>query len=278
MLSRNLSSSRAASLSDVSSMNAVSFGIADSLHIDGIADTAITIQGLVRMPIVEYLALGAAMPSFRNTTSYRTGGSMIDGDSVAHVMLLTQQSFRYPSALDSIMEPLDFSSVAHLRKVDGRWLIAGRAQLLVGDVGLGVMMAQQGKALKAQGVGTTPVAPTMSRTISAIDVASSTAAAPKASCDLPKNPYFEFQVDQPVRFIDDGKTSPKPSPGAPTATLVQFVVDTSGVPVDKTYRILKSVSVEFSDEILKVASSWRFEPARKGGCKVPQLVQTMVTK
>lgn len=46
-------------------------------------------------------------------------------------------------------------------------------------------------------------------------------------------------------------------PHADATTLVQFVVDTAGVPVEKTYRVLKSASVEFTNEVMKVASAWR---------------------
>jgi hypothetical protein len=94
--------------------------------------------------------------------------------------------------------------------------------------------------------------------------------------------FFEFQVESPARVIPDS-THPHPSadPFAakrddPTATIVQFVVDTTGHPVAKTLRFLKVPSSTMAESVTDVFSRWRFMPATLGACRVPQLLQTTV--
>ncbi len=103
-------------------------------------------------------------------------------------------------------------------------------------------------------------------------------------CIPPANPAFEFQVDMPASAIPD---STHPHPAAyrfagrkddPEAIIVQFVVDTSGVPIARSFKILKSPSPALSDSLRAVFSLWRFTPSSQGGCHVPQLVQTAVVR
>ncbi len=103
-------------------------------------------------------------------------------------------------------------------------------------------------------------------------------------CMLPAHPAFEFQVDAPATVIPDS-THPHPavsrfaaSKNDPEAIIVQFVVDTTGAPVEKSLRILKSPSAAIADSVRAAFPLWRFTPSRKGGCRVSQLVQTTVVR
>ena len=59
------------------------------------------------------------------------------------------------------------------------------------------------------------------------------------------SPYFEFQVDKPARFIPAGGALPFPDvslnerpPHTENFALVQFIVDTSGVPTASSIKFL----------------------------------------
>lgn len=103
-------------------------------------------------------------------------------------------------------------------------------------------------------------------------------------CRSLAHPAFEFQVDVPASAIPDS-THPHPAADRfaarkddPEAIIVQFVVDTSGVPIARSFKILKSPSPALSDSVRAVFSLWRFTPSRRGACHVPQLVQTAVVR
>jgi hypothetical protein len=103
-------------------------------------------------------------------------------------------------------------------------------------------------------------------------------------CVAPEHPYFEFQVESPARVIPDS-THPHPTadPFAakmsdPGATIVQFVVDTTGRPVVSTFKILKTPSDAMSKSAKSVFMAWRFRPARIASCPVLQLLQTAVVE
>jgi hypothetical protein len=98
------------------------------------------------------------------------------------------------------------------------------------------------------------------------------------------HPAFEFQVDVPAKAIPD---STHPHPAADRfaakkddvdAIIVQFVVDTAGVPIQASFRVLKTPSSQITDSVRAAFPSWRFTPARQGNCLVPQLVQTTVLR
>ena len=97
----------------------------------------------------------------------------------------------------------------------------------------------------------------------------------------PGQPYFEFQVEQMAIYIGKDTTSVRPDaslharlPYPPDFALAQFVVDTLGVPIPGTLKML-SLPAGFPAKTLTFAiTEWRFRPARVGGCVVPQLVQT----
>ena len=104
------------------------------------------------------------------------------------------------------------------------------------------------------------------------------------TCTPPERPAFDFQVDRPAVWVRDS-LRPRPAERQsanvrtdPEALLVQVVVDTLGAPMLGTFKVLKTPSVAAADSVRGAAARWRFTPAMKGGCKVPQLVQTLVER
>jgi hypothetical protein len=98
------------------------------------------------------------------------------------------------------------------------------------------------------------------------------------------HPAFEFQVDVPASAIPDS-THPHPAADRfaarkddPDAIIVQFVVDTAGVPLSASLRVLKAPSPQIADSVKIAFPGWRFTPARQGNCRVAQLVQTTVVR
>ena len=96
-----------------------------------------------------------------------------------------------------------------------------------------------------------------------------------------KQPYFEFQVEQPVRLASG---SPNPTyPAELRATkvsgvvLAQFVVDTLGRAEVSTFKVLKSDHQLFTEAVKTTLPEMRFIPAEVGGRKVKQLVQQPFT-
>jgi hypothetical protein len=59
--------------------------------------------------------------------------------------------------------------------------------------------------------------------------------------------------------------------------LVQFVVDTSGLPDMRTFRVLQSSSPFFSAAVREALPGLRFVPARLEGRRGRQIVQQPVT-
>ena len=94
---------------------------------------------------------------------------------------------------------------------------------------------------------------------------------------LAQEPYFEFQVEVPV----------KPAPGSAMPrypnllrqaavegeVLAQFVVDTTGRAEVGSLKILKSSHDLFTESVRTALPQMRFVPADVGGKKVKQLVQ-----
>ncbi|MBK8060517.1 MAG: hypothetical protein IPK33_22295 [Gemmatimonadetes bacterium] len=98
-------------------------------------------------------------------------------------------------------------------------------------------------------------------------------------CVAAPKPYFEFEVAQRATFIADSTVSPRPSrrraaAAAAERALVQFVVDTSGVPDARSFKILVANDRDLAEAGRAALARWRFRPARVDGCAVPQLVQT----
>lgn len=116
----------------------------------------------------------------------------------------------------------------------------------------------------------------------------SSAAAARASgqaCVAPTNPLFEFQVDRPAAYVGDTTRTPRPARERfvrarehPEVLVVQFVVDTAGVAEPRSFRVLQAPSTAAADSARAALPAWRFTPAVQRGCRVPQLVQTAITR
>ena len=94
-------------------------------------------------------------------------------------------------------------------------------------------------------------------------------------------PYFEFQVSQPAVYL--GKDSMRVRPDAtqhgtpphpPDFALAQFVVDSLGVPIPGTLKLLIKPTGFPMQAVEFAITEWRFRPARVDTCQVAQVVQT----
>ena len=73
-----------------------------------------------------------------------------------------------------------------------------------------------------------------------------------------------------IKPIEQRVTQPYPADFA----LAQFVVDSLGMPVPGTLKLLVQPTALSMDNVMLALVAWRYEPARVSGCRVPQLVQT----
>jgi hypothetical protein len=89
--------------------------------------------------------------------------------------------------------------------------------------------------------------------------------------------FFDFQVDQPAVLMSRD-ISPTPDANAPVFNLVQFVVDTAGVPDPTTFRILRMADSALVRQAYESAPKWRYVPAIYARRKVCQVVQTPVRR
>ena len=108
---------------------------------------------------------------------------------------------------------------------------------------------------------------------------------PAAPLCAPAQPYFEFQVETPARFLADSVTlatgTAYPSHAAPRGSdsvTVQFVVGVDGRPEAGTLKVLRANQPELMAETTLNFERWRYTPARLGRCAVRQLVQTNVAR
>jgi len=89
--------------------------------------------------------------------------------------------------------------------------------------------------------------------------------------------YFEFQVRTPARQAP-GSPAPKYPPtlkmqGIEGEVLVQFVVDTLGMPLIESFRVLRFTDSLFANAVRDALPDMRFTSAELEGHKVRQLVQ-----
>lgn len=103
------------------------------------------------------------------------------------------------------------------------------------------------------------------------------AAVVSGSCPATNRQYFEFQVEQPATFLTT-TISPRPDAKASDANLVQFVVDTAGLPVLETFKVLRRQDSALVRAAYGTAPRWRFQPATIGSRPVCQLVQTPLAR
>ena len=96
---------------------------------------------------------------------------------------------------------------------------------------------------------------------------------------FPGRPYFDFQVDKPAVYLGNDTVPIKPNgptdsqPYRPDFALSQFVVDALGVPIPGTLKLLIQPAALSKDAVMLALIEWRYQPARVGECRVPQLVQ-----
>lgn len=123
-------------------------------------------------------------------------------------------------------------------------------------------------------------APKAKSTPQAAGAASANAAADAAAdaATSAERPYFDFQVEvhATARPGSKGPVYPQALRDAKIEgqVLVQFVVDTLGVPDARTFKVLRSDNAGFTDAVRAALTDMRFEPARVGGRAVKQLVQS----
>lgn len=93
--------------------------------------------------------------------------------------------------------------------------------------------------------------------------------------------FFEFQVvaadGDPAHWIVDTSLAVHPTSRSQNPlNLVQFVVDTAGTPVARTFHAIKITDTAIVNEARRSINEWRFTPAVRDGCKVRQLIQTPI--
>jgi hypothetical protein len=95
-------------------------------------------------------------------------------------------------------------------------------------------------------------------------------------CEGGTHGFFEFQTQKPAVYVGD--TSVSPHPAASGATVVQFVVDSTGAIRPGTLKLMKVENSQMVEDIRRVLTQWRYLPAEVDGRKVSQLVQTAVVR
>lgn len=89
--------------------------------------------------------------------------------------------------------------------------------------------------------------------------------------------YFEFEVEKPA-IAKPGNRGPAYPPllrenGIDGDVLTQFVVDETGRPEMRTFKILRASHEDFVKAIRDVVPRMRFHPGELAGCPVRQVVQ-----
>lgn len=100
---------------------------------------------------------------------------------------------------------------------------------------------------------------------------------PRPACVESRQPYFDYQVDQPARFLRGPRRMPRPvGLWAQDTVRVQFLLDRSGHAVDSTIRVLHAPDSVIAARIRAAVTHWQFMPARRASCPVWQVVNTAV--
>lgn len=108
----------------------------------------------------------------------------------------------------------------------------------------------------------------------------SCALAPADSTYLATGPvYRDCAVDQRARPRGPG-VRPEFRPSSPPlggtacySAELEFVVDTTGAPELETARVVRTNDATFGDAVLATLLNWRYDPARKDGIAVRQIVR-----
>ena len=89
--------------------------------------------------------------------------------------------------------------------------------------------------------------------------------------------HFEYQMSTPARWIGDTTASVHPTAAIRSPdNLIQFIVDTMGVPQPRTFRALRIADPALIGDARRAFATWRYAPGLLNGCCVKQLVQTPV--
>lgn len=116
---------------------------------------------------------------------------------------------------------------------------------------------------------------TLALALATVPVLLSAQAAPARCSD--STIYFEFQVTRAAEWIVDTTLEARPAPQAPRPpNLLQFVIDTAGVPEAERIHPLRAADRALMAEALRSLPRWRFTPAVRGECKVRQVIQTAI--
>jgi TonB family protein len=105
--------------------------------------------------------------------------------------------------------------------------------------------------------------------------------APKASPQpqrvTDKQTYQEFQVEKPAQPLPNNAGPRYPQElqlsNVEGRVAAQVVVDTTGLPIMETFRVLSSTDTRFNAPVHDAIAQWHFTPADVGGKKVKQLLQ-----
>ena len=87
--------------------------------------------------------------------------------------------------------------------------------------------------------------------------------------------FRDCAVDQAVRLSNTSvrpDLSSLPARAACTFVELEFVVDSTGKPEPRTARVARSNDRAFADAWLAIVDQWRYEPARRAGVSVRQIV------
>jgi len=91
--------------------------------------------------------------------------------------------------------------------------------------------------------------------------------------------HFEYQMTTAARWRPDTAATVHPIPGERSpANLVQFVVDSNGVPEPRTFRALRTTDSSLVAEARRAFIGWRYSAPRLDGCHVRQVVQTAIER
>jgi hypothetical protein len=99
----------------------------------------------------------------------------------------------------------------------------------------------------------------------------------RPACNDSRQPYFDFQVDRPARFLRAPHRMARPAGlWAQDTVRVQFLLDRSGHAVDSTIRVFHAADSAIAVRVRTAVLHWQFAPAWQADCPVWQVVNTAV--
>ncbi len=91
------------------------------------------------------------------------------------------------------------------------------------------------------------------------------------SMTFPRMPVIDAVVQPGTTLAELPQTERRE--GAPTETVLRFVVDRTGEPIMETLEIVRGTSIDFVRAALAALAKHRFVPAQIRGCSVSQLIE-----